>query len=111
MRTAGFLTPNSAAAERLHAGLHEFAALARPNAKHRADVGVARLPFRRAAGEMVLRDGDGEVGTQRQFLAAVGAGQVELSAQVLACELHEHARRIDDRQVDEAVAGVGEQRA
>ena len=60
------------APEQLDAGLQELAGLVAADAEHRAEIGVVRLPLRRAGGEVVQADGNRVVGAERQ-LGAVGA--------------------------------------
>ena len=97
--------------ERLDAGLEELVRLVGALPEDRAEIGVAGLPPRLARGEMVERDGDGEVRPERHLDAVLVGGEEEAAAEILAEELDEHARRIDDRRLDEGVTFVGEKRA
>ena len=99
-----------AAAERLDrrpAGIRP----ARPSlAKHRAEIGIVRPPppARWRGGEA---NGDRVVRPERQLGAVGAAGQEKPPAKILAGKVDEDARRLDDRRLDEGVAGVGEKRA
>ena len=99
------------AAERLDAGLEELVRLVGALPEDRAEIGVAGLPPRRSGGEVMERDGDGEVRPERHLDAVLVGGEEEAAAEILAEQLDEHARVIDDRRLDEAVTGVGEKRA
>ena len=52
-------------------------------AEHRAEIGVVRLPLRRAGGEVMEADRDRVVGPERQ-LAPSGGGEEQPPAQILA---------------------------
>ena len=64
-----------------------------------------------AGGEVMERDGDGEVRPERHLDAVLVGGEEKAAAEILAEQFDEHAGVIDDRRRDEAVAGVGEKRA
>src|SRR5262249_16218504 len=51
------------------------------------------------------------VGPERHFRSVGRVGEEQSPAQILAGELDEDVRVIKDRRLDEAVTGVGEQRA
>ena len=95
----------------LDPGLQELVRLGRALAEHRAEIGVAGLPPRRSAGQVMERDGNGEVGPERHLRAVLVGGQEQAAAEILAEQFDEDAGLVDDRRLDEAVTGVGEKRA
>ena len=99
------------AAERLDAGLEELVGLVGTLPEDRAEIGVAGVPPRWPCGEVVERDGDGEVRPERHLDAVLVGGEEEAAAKVLAEELDEHPGVVDDRRLDEGVTFVGEKRA
>ena len=95
----------------LDAGLEKLAGLGRALAEHRTEIGIARLPPRRAAGKVVERDGDGEVRPQRHLDAVPVGREEQAAAEVLAEQLDEDTGLVHDRRIDEGVTCVGEEGA
>ncbi len=85
-----------AAAEGFDAGLQEFRRRLAAVAKHRAEIAEARRRARGRGGEIVARDRDGEVGPQAEFAAGRVGGQEHAAADVLARQVEERLRRLQD---------------
>ena len=94
------------AAEGLDAGLQELGRLVVAVAKHRAEIAESRRLAGRRRGQIVARDRDGEVGPQAQFVPLRVEGEIHALADVLAGQIEERLRRLQDRRLDAPIAGA-----
>ena len=96
----------SAAAEGFDAGLQELARLVLAVAEDRTEIAEARRLAGPRRGQIVARDRDGEVGPQAQFAALRIEREIHALADVLAGEIEERLRRLQDRRLDARIAGA-----
>ena len=94
------------APEALDAGLQEFGARIAAVTKHRPEIAKARGLAGERGGEIVARDGDGEVGPQAEFAAARRGGQIHALADVLAGKVEERLGRLQDGGRNAGIAGA-----
>ena len=92
--------------EGFDAGLQEFGGCVAAVTEHRAEIAVARRLAGERRGEIVARHRNREVGTQAEFAAAGGGGQIHALADVLAREVEERLGRLQDGGRNAGVAGA-----
>jgi hypothetical protein len=90
--------------EGFDAGLQEFARPRLAVAEHRAEIAEALRLTGGRRGEIVARDRDGEVRAQAQLVPVRIAGEVHALADVLAGEVEERLRRLQDRRRNPHIA-------
>ena len=98
------------AAEGFDAGLQELDRRFGVMAEDRTEIAEALRLAGRGRGEVVARDRDGEVGPQAQLVAVRIGREIHALADVLAREVEERLRRLQDRRRDARIARALEQR-
>ena len=96
------------AAEALEPRLVELARPLRPDAEHAAEIGEGRRAPGLAGGQVIEADGNGVFGPQAQLGARRVGGDVEAAANVLAREVEEDRRRLEDFRLGAVVARLDE---
>ena len=100
-------------AEGFDAGLQEFGGAVAAVTENRAEIAEAGGFAGRRRGEIVARHRNGEVGPQAEFSPAGRGGQIHALADVLARQVEERLRRLQDGGRDAGIAGAligGDQR-
>ena len=96
--------------EGFDAGLQEFAAALGAMPEHRTEIAKAPRLAGRGRGEIVARDWNGEVGAQAQFAPLRIGGEIHALADVLAGEVEERLRRLQNRRRHPRIARALERR-